>query len=557
MRNHRLLALLIALTFLLPLLANASSLRGFDPKEGMAYALFGEYPTQADGGREAILFRVLSVQDDQVILLSDKVLDAKPANTKGAYNGFLGSSLDEWLQGAFKNSAFSRQEQEAIKKDKDRLFIGLPTGSDLRNRDFGFTSDQSRLAPGTPYALSKGLLSFSAAHASYWMEDPAQSMRGAQRRVLDRGVLGYTAATADNIGVRPKVVLSQDSIVSVTGAGSLESPFVFTFEEVKEVEPTKEPAPTPVPTPRPLGMVSIEGFPDLTSEGFLPEGQPEYIFEDAENGAWRYASKDLRIVIKRNEDSSVPLRWLMAEIFVRPGAETFKMVPFDKEHMLEDRSRFLEKPAEIAKQNKLVFSMDGDYFIFRVGRAKAAGFGQAIGVVIRDGEILIDKPASEKRNQYPPLDMMALFPDGDMKVYKAREITAQELVDQGARDVLSFGPYLIRDGEVNTAYVTYGNTIQPRAAIGMVEKGHYFAVIVEGRIRPSKGMTCRQVADLLLELGCQTAFNLDGGWTSAMVFMGKQLNQLDRSGVHNNARTQNEVMGIGTTTYFDSVEATK
>ena len=117
----------------------------------------------------------------------------------------------------------------------------------------------------------------------------------------------------------------------------------------------------------------------------------------------------------------------------------------------------------------------------------------------------------------------------------------------GAWDVLSFGPYLIREGKVNTSYINYGTTLQPRAAIGMVTKGHYWAVIVEGRIRPSRGMTCLEVADLMKTLGCETAFNLDGGWTSAMVFMGKQLNQLDKSGVHDNARTQNEVMGIGYT----------
>ncbi len=292
---------------------------------------------------------------------------------------------------------------------------------------------------------------------------------------------------------------------------------------------------------------SYEGFPTLTPEGFLPDGETEFVFIDAENGVWRYASQELRIEITRHVQENPRMRWLTAEIFVKDGATPLRMYSHDHENILKDRTKYYEKPVTIAKNHNLVFTMDGDYFIYRLSASNRNKYRQAVGVAIRQGEILVDIPASEKRNTYPPLDMLALFPDGDMRVYKAREKTAQELVDLGAMDVLSFGPYLIRDGEINTSYVYYGTTPQPRAAIGMVRKGHYFAVIVEGRIRPSKGMSCMELSELMADLGCTTAFNLDGGWTSAMVFMGKQLNQLDNSGIKDNARPQNEVMGIGFT----------
>ena len=291
-------------------------------------------------------------------------------------------------------------------------------------------------------------------------------------------------------------------------------------------------------------------FPPLTAAGFLPDGQPEFVYINADGGLWRYASQDLRIEITRHTQDNPRMRWLVAEIFVNDGAQPFRMYSYDHAHILKDWSRYYEKPVNIAKQHNLVFTMDGDYFIYRLSASNRSKYRQAVGVTIRQGEILVDIPASEKRNTYPPLDMLALFPDGDMQVFKAREKTAQELVDMGATDVLSFGPYLIRDGEINTSYVHYGTTLQPRAAIGMVKKGHYIAVIVEGRIRPSKGMTCREVADLMAGLGCTTAFNLDGGWTSAMVFMGKQLNQLDNTGIKDNARKQNEVLGIGVTSAY-------
>ena len=49
------------------------------------------------------------------------------------------------------------------------------------------------------------------------------------------------------------------------------------------------------------GDIATEGFPQLTPEGFLPEGEAEYVFIDAEAGVWRYASQNLRVVINRTE----------------------------------------------------------------------------------------------------------------------------------------------------------------------------------------------------------------------------------------------------------------
>jgi Phosphodiester glycosidase len=295
-----------------------------------------------------------------------------------------------------------------------------------------------------------------------------------------------------------------------------------------------------------LAQEPSESFPSLTAEGFLPDGEPEFVFVDADTGIWRYASQTLRIEITRYTQAKPKLRYLAAEIFVKPGTDSFRMVPVDAQNMDKVMDKYKEKPAVIAKNNRLVFSMDGDYFLYRVSRS-ARVKSYSIGMVIRQGQLLFDNPPSPQRDVYPPLDMLALFPDGDMRVFTANEVSAQELLDSGARDVLSFGPALIRNGVLKTDYLQWGTTMQPRAAIGMVEKGHYWALIVEGRIRESLGTNALGTGEIMQALGCTTAFNLDGGWSSAMVFMGKQLNQLDNSGVRDNAREQNEVMGIGQT----------
>ncbi len=547
MTFDRLRTLLLVLLFLPLSVPAESGLRGYSGTQGHAWAVFGSWPAGEDGSEAPILWRVLTSDGAQDSLLSEAVLDVQPVHQGGPYGDFGESTLAVWLGEEFLPHAFSDAERSAIAPGEGRMAVTLPSAALLRDESLGFLRDADRTAAGTDYAIGKGLLAYGKGDASYWISDKAQSIKGAQRRVLEGGILGYTRADAENIGVRPLIRLNLDRLTGISGSGGREDPFALTLDSSPLPTPGPTPLPIPVPTMRPSGSVSTEGFPPLTGEGFLPAGEPEYVFIDGEMGQWRYASQDLRIVITRHEDKSVPLRWLGAEIFLREGAQPFRMVSHDREHMLEDRTKYLEKPAVIARNNNLVFSMDGDYFIYRIGRAKADGKKYAIGVEIRGGEVLVDSPPSPTRNIYPPLDMMALFPDGDMRVYKAGELTSGELLDLGARDVLSFGPYLIRDGEINTSYTTYGTTLQPRAAVGMVSRGHYWAVIVEGRIRPSKGMTCLEVAGLMKELGCVTAFNLDGGWTSAMVFMGRQLNQLDKSGVSDNARTQNEVMGIGFT----------
>lgn len=300
------------------------------------------------------------------------------------------------------------------------------------------------------------------------------------------------------------------------------------------------------------GDIAVEGFPVLTEEGFLPEGEEEYVYADEAEGLWRYASQTLRIVIRRTQsnESNKKQRNLIAEIFVKKGETGFRMIAHNPEHLMENLDRYKEKPAQIAQNNNLVFSMDGDYYIYRVRRRQNTGSKYNVGVVIRNNILLMDAPARADSTAYPPLDMLAMFDDGDMLVFKASELSAQQLLDLGARDVLSFGPVLVRNGELGTFNEITGATPQPRAGIGMYAPGHYLAIISEGRIKESKGLSSKEFGELFLSLDCPTAFNLDGGWTSAMIFMGKQLNQLDAGGVKNNARTQNEVMGIGYTEWM-------
>lgn len=127
----------------------------------------------------------------------------------------------------------------------------------------------------------------------------------------------------------------------------------------------------------------------------------------------------------------------------------------------------------MAQRNGSVLAVSNDFFQSRYPRKNGT-----VGIIVRDGEILSDKTKAENWRGFPNLDTLALFPDGELRVFNSKEHTGAEYLAMGATDVMAFGPWLVRDGEINPKVYTYSKIGQPRTAIGMVERGHYFAMLL-------------------------------------------------------------------------------
>lgn len=283
-------------------------------------------------------------------------------------------------------------------------------------------------------------------------------------------------------------------------------------------------------------------FPELNEAGFLDEG--EFLYENEEEGVWRYCGQSLRVEIYRRSQDKPKLSWFEAEIWT-DGSEVFHMVAADP----EKRMTTTEYPYKIARANRTVFAINNDYAQYR--KAKRS----KMGIIIRDGTVYSTSTKAKNKTPFPNLDCMALYPDGDMKVFWSNEMTADEYLADGANDVLAFGPWLIRDGELNkTGVKKFATTKQPRTGIGMVEPGHYFAIVAEARIKRSKGVNVQWLAERFQELGCTVAFNLDGGETSTMVFMGHQLNILKDKRKVSSRRTA-DIIGIGTSELVREIDS--
>lgn len=65
----------------------------------------------------------------------------------------------------------------------------------------------------------------------------------------------------------------------------------------------------------------------------------------------------------------------------------------------------------------------------------------------------------------------------------------------------------------------------PRTAVGIRSNGDWVFVVVDGRFFGIiGGMTMKELAQLMLDLGCVDALNLDGGGSSTMVIEGQVVN---------------------------------
>lgn len=238
-----------------------------------------------------------------------------------------------------------------------------------------------------------------------------------------------------------------------------------------------------------------------------PNDPAEVVVTDAENGHWEYKTDTLSIIIDRTIVTEPKLnRIYTADIRMR-GEDAFRTV-----QAAENRNGMGSiHPWILARDGQCVLMVTGDNLIQSDTMYK--------GTIIRGGIVFQDRKA---------VGSMAMYPDLTMRLINANSLDADELLMDGARDVFSFGPVLVSDGTVNEAAGQHrlSRRNNPRTGLGMIEPGHYIVIVVDGR-QPdySVGMLLDEFAQLFVDHGCKVAYNLDGGVSACMVFMGEQLNR--------------------------------
>ncbi len=277
-------------------------------------------------------------------------------------------------------------------------------------------------------------------------------------------------------------------------------------------------------------------------KGFLTGENPgdSWMMEDEENGIWQYSSRDLSVRVTRyTEKAEKRLKrvYCVAEVYATEQSPLYPILhpPVDNEPVPGCHKKKADK---LAAEYPAVVAISDDYYGHRY-QTRKGGAKWPIGIIIRNGEIYFDKTRdSSKKPEFPPLDTLAVYPDGSLKVRVSDEMTAEEYIAEGAVNVFSFGPWLIRNGEVNergavgdnATYSTLRYSSSGRAVIGMVEPFHYILIVVGiPNKKKNIGANGAWLVSKLQEYGCVEAFNLDGGGTACMAFNGKVIIRGDNS----------------------------
>ncbi|MBQ4423156.1 MAG: phosphodiester glycosidase family protein [Clostridia bacterium] len=275
--------------------------------------------------------------------------------------------------------------------------------------------------------------------------------------------------------------------------------------------PTPEPteAPTEAPTPEPTQAPEAEKFPGH----FLAEGEAEQFTMDRENGHWTFRDQntdiDIRRVNTRDHDGESQI-YFVAHIWMRNNQHRSG---FGHESR---NGRTRGKLYGIARRYGAVLLITGDNMI-NFEEAK-----DLKSTLIRDGYVYMDKTGESVMAWNERTLSFDLLEDNSF--------TKDELLERGYRDVYCFGPILMQDGEIRPKlnYYSHGDAgyKRPRVGVGQVEPGHFVVIVADGK-RPGEasGFMLKDYAELFRNEGCVSAYNLDGGKSADIVFMGVHLRE--------------------------------
>ena len=176
---------------------------------------------------------------------------------------------------------------------------------------------------------------------------------------------------------------------------------------------------------------------------------------------------------------------------------------------------------EVLSNNIAQLSRDGSFYVTRgaFGQHADNSFSTDWVYTFDDGTVYgYPEPSPNVDGETPEPKPSASFPANGFAYDRTNAIGG--------------GPVLIRDGNLVDDYgyeLFYDDIIRSianRTAIGVTANNELVILVVNGRASYSKGITLRDMANLLKkDFGCVHALNLDGGGSSTLVLNGNLYNQ--------------------------------
>lgn len=180
------------------------------------------------------------------------------------------------------------------------------------------------------------------------------------------------------------------------------------------------------------------------------------------------------------------------------------------------RSGVYEAVSDIARRYSPVLAINADFCRYHRN-----------GVIIRNGELL-------RKQNITRHHLLVIDKEGNMSAITDRTgkqgVLAERLMQESTWQTFEFGPVLVENGQAaelpGRFYVNcHDGYYEPRTAIGQLGPLHYIVIVVDGRRdNYSTGASIPQLQKLFLDEGAQFAFNLDGGGSTSLYFLGEVVN---------------------------------
>ena len=237
-----------------------------------------------------------------------------------------------------------------------------------------------------------------------------------------------------------------------------------------------------------------------------------------------YKSGDVSIEISKVAagTESKPITYYVADIYIKDINSFRTGVALDYKDQNQGDRKNVMSTLQLSQLTNAIVSISGDSFAFHDG------------IVVRNGV--------EWENKLPLYgDICVLYYDGTMETYsqKIKRADVDASYAKKPYQIWTFGPQLLVDGQVPASFAN--GKANPLCAIGYYEPGHYCFVLVDGRQKGySWGMAHADLAQVFYDLGCKVAFNLDGGDTAVMTYLGEWRNQPEAS----NPRETSDILYI-------------
>ena len=186
--------------------------------------------------------------------------------------------------------------------------------------------------------------------------------------------------------------------------------------------------------------------------------------------------------------------------------------------------------SETAESVGAVLAINGDYY-----------GSQERGYVLRNGVLYRSSAESGQED-------LVIYEDGSFEIVNESDVSAEELLANGAVQILSFGPALIENSSIAVSEdeeVGKAKASNPRTAVGIIDELHYVFVVSDGRTDESEGLSLYELAEFMESLGVTTAYNLDGGGSSTMYFNGRIVNNPTTTGNSIKEREVSDIVYIG------------